>query len=294
LDDIAQDLNNSFPMRTDAASYAVVLVSGGVRSSANDWAGLVVAVDARTGVTVKPLDVVAERDGEDACALRITHEYSMQCIDGSTIMERLTFMPDGLGSVDGEVRDAANVPPMLTERYRVRLNAAEIAMLGGESPERMRGDYVDNDVVNTISLSAGECSLFAAHRALAPASGDWDDLRRGGSESRSILSQDDSQPSDDDAEEAAEKVMMNIDEALERMAAEIIADLSSQVGQNTNDLMDETLMDDGADADANADATEWKGSIAYLREQLRRQSGVCLIIPREDVERLLSDLERTK
>lgn len=278
-------------MRTDAASYAVVLISGGVRSSANDWAGLVVAVDARTGVTVKPLDVVAERDGDDACALRIAHEYSMQCIDGSAIMERLTFMPDGTGSVDGEVRDAANVPPMLTERYRVRLNAAEIAMLGGESPERMRGEHVDNDVVNTISLSAGDCSLFAAHRALAPASGDLDDSRRGGSESRSMFSsQDDSQPSDNDAEKAAEKVMMNIDEALERMAAEIIADLSSQVGQNTNDLMDETLMDDAADDDA----TEWKGSIAYLREQLRRQSGVCLIIPREDVVRLLSDLERTK
>ena len=284
-------------MRDDAASYAVVLISGGVRSSANDWAGLVVAVDARMGVTVKPLDVVAERDGDDACSLRIAHEYGMQCVDGSTIMERLTCMPDGVGSVDGEVRDAANVPPMLTERYRVRLNAAEIAMLGGESPERMRGAYVDDDVVNTVSMSAGECSLFAAHRALAPASGDLDDLRRRGSESRSMFSsQDDSQPSDDDAEEAAEKVMMNIDEALERMAAEIIADLSSQVGQNTNDLMDEALMDDGADADANADvgATEWKGSIAYLREQLRRQSGVCLIIPREDVERLLSDLERTK
>ena len=282
-------------MRDDATSYAVVLISGGIRSSAHDWAGLVVAVDAYAGVTVKPLDV--ERSGGDASALlRIAHDYDMVTVNGSAIMERLTFMPDGVGRVDGEMRDAANAPPMLTERYRVRLNAAEIAMLGGDSPERMRGAEVD--AVNTVSMSADECSLFASRQAPTPASGDLSNLDYSQSDESqtAFSSQDEShlrQAFDDVARLNALVEVGNRANFLD--FGKRVDDVSSQVGKHA---IDEPPSDEAANANANANAnaspTEWKGSIAFLREQLRRQSGVCLIIPRADVERLLHDLERTK
>tara|TARA_B100000073_G_scaffold342569_1_gene345851 strand:- start:2 stop:334 length:333 start_codon:yes stop_codon:yes gene_type:complete len=101
--------------------YSVVLVAGSMRSHESDWAGLCVAARGRK-LVVKPLAIrVAEaaraeatfRPSEKTTTLRIARECPMKTLDISTVMERLTFAPDGVGRVRGDHRSDA--PPMLRD-----------------------------------------------------------------------------------------------------------------------------------------------------------------------------------
>ena len=107
--DVVADMRAAYPMNGQSRNYCVVLIAGSMRTHNKDWAGLVLAT-SRRGVTVKPLEVYrdddVEIDDEDggatktaALRLRIAHAYPMKRLDGSAIMERLTFAPDGVGVV---------------------------------------------------------------------------------------------------------------------------------------------------------------------------------------------------
>ena len=153
--------------------YSVVLVAGSMRSHESDWAGLCVAARGRK-LVVKPLAIrVAEaaraeatfRPSEKTTTLRIARECPMKTLDISTVMERLTFAPDGVGRVRGDHRSDA--PPMLRERFRVDLNSAERAMVAGKSPEEMRGDgekREGNYVSETVHYSRSRARPYRSSR----------------------------------------------------------------------------------------------------------------------------------
>ena len=144
-----------------------------MRKHDKDWAGLVLATSRRT-VTVKPLEVLRDDDDEKSddetktaeVRLRIAHAYPMKRVDGSAIMERLTFAPDGVGAV-ARRNERADAPPMLTRKYRVDVTSAERAMVGAESPERARGvvdDAIEDDGDDGDGVSESVYSLFEVHR----------------------------------------------------------------------------------------------------------------------------------
>lgn len=296
-------------MSLSASSYAVVLISGARKNSSRDWAGLVVSSLANGEVVVKPLRVDAPSDDRAPCALRVARECPMLHVDGRAIMERLTFKANGVGCVEKRVGDTRDAP-MLGEQFVVDVTEAERAMVIGASPERARGQAVKGDREwledrrNAVS-SSDDCSLFrGAIRGMSREDDEGgDELGAapgegfGGAFARSSTSSS-----------SSKSVLSDEHSTQMREFAEALAtlgdDLSSQANDETSSLRlsDRSNVDapnEGATDEASMEATEaaspeWKGSISFLREQLRRQSGVRLILAREDVERLLSELENAR
>jgi hypothetical protein len=266
-----------------------------MRTHDRDWAGLVLAT-SRRGVTVKPLEVYRDDEIDDEIddatktepelRLRIAHAYPMKRLDGSAIMERLTFAPDGVGAV-ARRNAAADAPPMLTRKFRVDLTSAERAMVGAESPERMRGVAIEDDGDgNRVSESV--YSLFEVHRGESSIDesppedvAEIDDVAEIEGESPAAI--EPAPHADESAGDSISPERLGIirrgsqSERGEASASESQAEgvAAAFVATRTND---ETRGD------------EWKGSISFLREQLAAQGGVKLILNRVDVERLLEEL----
>jgi hypothetical protein len=272
-------------MNDESAQYSVVLVSGGMRSHESDWAGLCVAVRGRK-LVVKPLAIRVDetaraeatlRPPEKTTTLRIARECPLKTLDISTVMERLTFAPDGVGRVRGEKRSDA--PPILGERFRVDLNSAERAMVAGKSPEVMRGE-VERREGNHVSETV--CSLFEephVSESIEPSPREV--------ESESSIDEEDfafSSPSAHVDERVADSTSP---------AKEILGDeLPEQAHGSQASLEAEEQTFQALDAST---PIEWCGLISHLHEQLAKQQGsVKLILNRADIERFLAEITDSK
>ena len=264
--------------------YSVVLVAGSMRSHESDWAGLCVAARGRK-LVVKPLAIrVAEaaraeatfRPSEKTTTLRIARECPMKTLDISTVMERLTFAPDGVGRVRGDHRSDA--PPMLRERFRVDLNSAERAMVAGKSPEEMRGDGEKREG-NYVSETV--CSLFEEPRASVSIEPSPE------IESESSIDKEDFAFSSPSAH-AGERVDDSTSPAKEILGDELPEQVHGS--QASLEAEEQTFQ-----AMPTSTPVEWHGLISHLREQLANQRGsVKLVLNRADVERLLDDVTGSK
>lgn len=289
----------------------MVLVCGSMRAHDLDWAGLVTAVHGERAVTVKPLEVestsenenenenendAARRSNETTVTLRLARGYPMKRVDRSAVMERLTFARDGVGMVLDAKDDA---PPMLGGRFRVEMSSAERAMVRGESPERFReargercdveneADFVD-DVGNVVSESV--YSLFEVKRdrdsdteSTADAFGTPPSLDLG-EDTPSTRARSDVQEGAGDSISPGSLVCRHVPGADDVVAEEASA---SQASDRASDDVREIRA-----VASSPGQHEWKGAISYLREQLTTQRGVRLILRRDDVERLLDEIER--
>ena len=244
-----------------------------------------VLATSRRAVTVKPLEVLRDDDDEKSddetktaeVRLRIARAYPMKRVDGSAIMERLTFAPDGVGAV-ARRNERADAPPMLTRKYRVDVTSAERAMVGAESPERARGvvdDAIEDDGDDGDGVSESVYSLFEVHRG---------------------ESSIDESPPEDVGEIEGESLdafepAPHADESGDSISPErlgIIRRGSRSADGEASESQAECVA--AAFVATRDDEIEWKGSISFLREQLAAQVGVKLVLDRVDVERLLEEL----
>jgi len=286
----------AYPMNGQSRNYCVVLIAGSMRTHNKDWAGLVLAT-SRRGVTVKPLEVYrdddVEIDDEDggatktaALRLRIAHAYPMKRLDGSAIMERLTFAPDGVGVV-ARRNAAADAPPMLTRKFRVDLTSAERAMVGAESPERVRGvvdDAIEDDGDgNRVSESI--YSLFEVHRGESSIDeSPPEDVADESPERESPAAIEPAPHADESAGDSISPERLGII----RRGSQSERGTQSEASASQAEGVDAAFV--ANDEDETRGGDEWKGSISFLREQLAAQGGVKLILNRVDVERLLEEL----
>ena len=277
-------------MNARSRHYCVVLVAGSMRKHDKDWAGLVLATSRRT-VTVKPLEVLRDDDDEKSddetktaeVRLRVARAYPMKRVDGSAIMERLTFAPDGVGAV-ARRNERADAPPMLTRKYRVDVTSAERAMVGAESPERARGvvdDAIEDDGDDGNGVSESVYSLFEVHRGESSIDEsppeDVGEIEGGGEIEGESLDAFEPAPHADESGDSISPERLGIirrgSRSADGEASESQAECVAAAFVATRD-----------------DEIEWKGSISFLREQLAAQVGVKLVLDRVDVERLLEEL----